>query len=561
MEKPTDNQLETILDAFYSWEKSRPDSPFLFQPAGPTWAKISWAEAGQQARKMAAFIHSLGIQPGDHVGLISKNCCHWILADLAIMMAGCISVPFYPTLTPLQLQEVLELSNVKALFVGKLDNWDNFKPVIPHGLPLIAFPHYPGNAIITAAQNWEEIQKKNLPILPDPHPSADELWTVLFTSGTTGTPKGVMLEYKSPATLIQIEKKYNNLRLFGHQENRYFSYLPLNHIAERLIVECAAIYTGGSIAFVENMDTFVHNLQSTHPNTFLAVPRIWLKFQQGILKKLPQKKLDTLLRIPIIATLIKKKIRSGLGLGRARILLTGAAPMPDALKNWYLRIGMPILEVYGMTENCGGCTLMPLKGIRPGVVGKPLQGCLVEIDDQSGEIRMTAPWLMRGYYKDPDKTAQVLSNGWLYTGDQGVLDEAGYLKITGRVSDTFKSSKGKFIVPGPMESGFAKNDFIEQVCVVGMSLPQPVALITLSESGKKTDQPHLRESLSQTLDAVNQSLADFERIRAVVVVKEEWNIENGILTPTLKIKRNVLSRHYEPLLQEWLNQKESVVWE
>ena len=554
-------KLETILDAFYHWEKTTPDAPFLYQPLGGRQDILTWAEAGQQARKMAAYLRKTGLSPGDHVGMVSKNCCHWIIADLAIMLSGCVSVPFYPTLTPEQFQEVLALSDVKALFAGKLDDWESFRPGIPEDLPVIAFPDYPGNAKITGGVSWAEVMEKDLPFLPEYYPEPDTLWTILFTSGTTGTPKGVMLEYKGPAMLIQVEREYNNLALFGHQENRFFSYLPLNHIAERAIVECAAVYTGGAIYFVENMDTFVQNLQAARPNTFLAVPRIWSKFQQGILQKLPQKRLDLLLRIPLISTLIRKKIKKGLGLDQARILATGAAPMPDALKSWYLRLGMPILEVYGMTENCGACSLMPRNGIKSGVVGKPLQTAEVKIDADSGEILMTAPWVMRGYYNDEPKTRQVIRNGWLHTGDQGRLDDEGYLKITGRVSDTFKSSKGKFIVPGPMESGFARNDFIEQVCVVGMALPQPVALITLSESGKKAEQNSIKASLTHTLASINQGLAGFERIYTVVIVKDDWTIENGILTPTLKIKRNAVSNYYEPYLQDWIEKKESIVWE
>lgn len=559
--KTNTEALHSALYYFYEWERQMPDAVFLRQPSGNEWLDITWAQAGKQARQIAAALLDMGLKPGDNIGLVSKNCYHWIIADLAIMMGGFVSVPFYPTLNADQLAEVIALGDIKLLFVGKLDDWTGMRNGVPVAMPIIRFPHYTDNAVVNEGVEWNELLEKYEPLEGNPTPDVNDLWTILFTSGTTGTPKGVMLRYITLEYLLSNERRHNALKLFGYDEYRYFSYLPLNHIAERIIVEAACIATGGSISFAENLASFAQNLKDTRPNVFLAVPRIWTKFQMGILARMPQKKLDLLLRIPIVNNLVRKKIKAGLGLDKARIMLTGAAPAPDALKNWFLKLGIAVQEVYAMTENCGGCTLMPAERIKPGTVGKPLPGVNLKIDPENGEILMQAPWVMAGYYNDEAKTAAVIRNGWLHTGDQGEIDKEGFLRITGRVSDTFKSSKGKYIVPGPIEWGLAKNNFIEQVCVVGLALPQPVALVVLSEVGKACPQQEVSESLQASLNELNAVLPNYERLNALVVVKENWSVENGVLTPTLKIKRNVVNDHYEQKCLKWAESTEAVIWE
>ncbi len=510
---------------------------------------------------MVAALRAMGLQSGAHIGIVSKNCYHWIIADLAIMMGGYVSVPFFPTLTAPQLAEVIELGDLQAIFVGKLDEWKKMKTGIPADLPIITFPHYEGNAVVDKGAKWEDLLKRHEPVSESFRPDLKQVWTILFTSGTTGTPKGVILDYHAPSALMQMERTHDAVGLFLGNEHRYFSYLPLNHIAERLIVELACLLNGGCISFAESLDSFVKNLQQTRPTLFLGVPRIWSKFQLAILEKMPQHKLSLLLKIPIISSLVKRKIQKGLGLDQARVTFTGAAPAPDSLKQWFRRLGINVREVYGMTENCAGCTLMMRNANKDGTVGQVLPEVEIKTDPESGEIVMRAPWLMQGYYKDEAKTREILHDGWLHTGDQGELDAAGYLRITGRVADTFKSAKGKFIVPAPIEWGFAQNSYIEQICIVGLTLPQPVALTVLSEIGKNASRETVVQSLQQTLRDVNDSLANFERLAKVVVVREAWNVENGILTPTLKIKRNVVNQRYAPYLQQWYEQGDAIVWE
>jgi long-subunit acyl-CoA synthetase (AMP-forming) len=409
--------------------------------------------------------------------------------------------------------------------------------------------------------DWEEALTATGQLNDTAKPALHDLWTILFTSGTTGSPKGVMLSYYAAAAMMENERVNNTLQIFSGKAHRFFSYLPLNHIAERIIVEMAAILTGGTISFGESLNTFARNLRDTRPTLFLAVPRIWAKFQIGILEKMSQRKLNTLLRIPGVSGLVKKKIRKGLGLDQARILLTGAAPTPDALKAFFLRLSLPIQEVYAMTENCGGCALMPKSRLKPGAVGKPLPNVDLRIAPETGEVLMRAPWNMSGYYKDPDKTAEVLQDGWLHTGDQGEIDEEGFLRLTGRVTDTFKSAKGKFIVPAPIEWGFAENPLIEQICVTGRTIPQPLALVVLSERGLQAPREWVQEQLRLTLQEVNATLAKFECIKSLVILQEPWTVDNGVLTPTLKIRREVLNQRFEDRFWTWYARQEEIIWE
>jgi long-subunit acyl-CoA synthetase (AMP-forming) len=554
---------KTHLQYFYDRVINTPDAVFLRQPEGEKWHETTWKQAYDEAARVAAYIRSLDFEPGSHIALLSKNCCHWIMADLAIMMAGHISTPFFPNLSAVELSELLKLSRAKLLFIGKLDIpvWDNLKNVIPNDLPTVAFPHYPGNAALQTKKEWKEILTEFNPIQKPHDPNLHDVWTILFTSGTTGTPKGVTLTYNSPAALMEMERKQQVIGIFQNKEFVFFSYLPLNHIAERMIVEVACLLTGGTISFGESLDTFAKNLQAVQPTIFMSVPRIYTKFQMAVIDKLGEKKLAVLLHIPILSGILKKKIRAGFGLSRCPIILTGAAPTPQPLKNWYKRLGIDLREIYGMTENAGGCTLMPAGNTEPGTVGKPLPEVEIKIEAHSGEVLMKAPWIMQGYFNEPEKTAATLRDGWLHTGDQGEITADGFLKLTGRVSDTFKTSKGKFVAPGPLEWQLAENILIEQVCVTGLGIPQPIALVSLSEVGKHEEREEVIQRLTESIGSLNQSLPGYQQVSKIVVAKDEWTVDNGLLTPTLKIKRNKMNERYTDKLEAWSKRTDMVIWE
>jgi len=235
--------------------------------------------------------------------------------------------------------------------------------------------------------------------------------------------------------------------------------------------------------------------------------------------------------------------------------------MSETQKNWYRSIGLYIFEGYGMTENCAISTTLNGKDIRPGSVGQARYGSELRIDPETSEILYKAPWNMVGYYKSPEKTAETLKDGWLHTGDEGRLDEEGYLYITGRVKDTFKTSKGKFIVPSPIEWEFASNSDIEQICIVGLGCPQPMALIVPSEMGTAKPKAELKASLEKTLKEVNEKMPNYRKVSTIVITKDVWGVDNGLLTPTLKVKRNVMNQRYRDLFMGWHEDVESVVFE
>lgn len=551
---------QTLIEYFYDHEQRWADRPYLHQPFGDRWETYTWGEVGQLARRMANYLLQLGLPPQSKIGLVSANCREWVIADLAIMMARMVSVPFFPTLSGPQLREVLELGDVALLFVGKTTVWDQMKTGIPDELPVVKFPHYEGNDLIDVGTDWHQIIESTEPLTGTPAAELDDLWTIIFTSGTTGTPKGVMHDYHNVCEIVELIETENLLKLSLTGENRFFSYLPLNHIAERCF-ETVAIAIGAELFFTESLDRFAANLQFARPNHFFAVPRIWTKFMQSIQARIPQAKLERLLRIPIVGGWVKRKLAAGLGLQNSVNRMSGAAPIPQSTKDWFESIGLAISEVYGMTENFGTCTLLVEGEVRPRSVGRPQPGVELQIAAETGEILMRAPWLMKGYYKAPELTAETIVEGWLHTGDQGELDEEGYLYITGRVKDTFKTAKGEFITPSALEDLLSRSEDIETMCVLGLGAPQPVSIVTLSECAAQKSLADLTDSLERLLIEVNRDLRPHEQIGAVVVAKEAFSIATGTLTPTMKVKRNRVHEIYGDRLEAFCQDEALVIFE
>ncbi len=557
----TDTAFQTVIERFYHWEKTTPDKVFLRQPKGPEWKEITFAEAGLEVRKMVTALAAQGLKPGDHIGIYSKNCYHWILADLAIMMGGYVSVPFYASLPGDQLSEVISLGDLKGIFIGKLDKWDDGHiAAIPEKVVSIKFPHYDGNAPVSVGLDWDDLISNSEPETKNFVPEPDDLWTIKFTSGTTGTPKGVMHVHRSPAMIMINEEKNNWLGAFKVKNPKHFSFLPLNHVGERIAVELPAIWRGGSISFAESLDSFVSNIRDTQPTSIFAVPRIWTNFYLGVIKQIPEKRLNTLLSLPIISGLIKKKLKTGLGLRDIQIAGTGAAITPAFIKDFYRKLDIHLIEAYGMTEVCGSMTNSPMLDAPLDSVGKAIPGGEVKIEPNTGEVLMSSPYMMTGYYKSPEKTAEVLKDGWLHSGDRGTLDNQGFLRIVGRVKDAFKTAKGSYVTPNPLEEVLSKNDFVEQVCVVGLGIPQPIALYNLSAIGQNTDKAEVENSLLADISALNATRAKFEHISTAIVQSEAWSLENDFLTPTLKVKRFSLDQAFGEQYLGWHECPEKVVW-
>jgi long-subunit acyl-CoA synthetase (AMP-forming) len=542
------------LDVFYEREARHPRQRFLVQPIGGGQVEtLTWADVGHQARCAAHWLRARELPQGSHIALISKNCAHWIIADLAIWMAGHVSVPLYPNLTADSVNQVLTHSESVLAFIGKLDDWPGMSVGVPADLPTISLPlHPPGEFDFS----WDDLQGSS-PIQDDPRPAAEQLATIIYTSGTTGLPKGVMHSFANLGFATT-----RGTQLFGlNEQDRLLSYLPLCHVAERMFVELAAIYTGQTVFFAESLDTFITDLQRARPTAMFGVPRIWTKFQMGVYGKIPAKRLDFLLGLPFIGKRVGHKVLAGLGLDALRVALSGAAPVPQTLLGWYQKLGLDVLEVYGMTESCGYSHICLPGQYKQGWIGKPCPEVEVRIDE-SGEVQVRSQANMLGYFKEPQKTAETLTeDGFLRTGDKGEQDAEGRLRLTGRLKEIFKTSKGKYVAPAPIENRLAVHSRIEQVCVVGDGLSAPLGLCVLSNVNQEEARASLHSSLEKLLEEVNAVLDKHERLRRLVVVKDSWAVENGFLTPSLKIKRNVIEDTYGARFEEWSARSEAVLWQ
>ena len=545
---------------FYKWEKEKMNDPFLRQPFGDKWEEYTWGEVGIMARKIATAIESYNFPKKSHIGLISKNCREWIICDLAIMMAGHISVPFFPTLKSNELKNLIEFGEIKLLFAGKLENWEEQSKGVKN-IPIISFPHYENHSKIKNCAKWDDLLNNNEPKKEDYYPEMDDIWTIIFTSGTTGDPKGAVLDFRTVfLTKIIIESEINPLAIDNSGNNNFISYMPLNHIFERVVIEFSCLRYGGTISFVESVDTFAKNLSDVQPTTFAGVPRIYGKFKDKILEKIPQKRLDLLLKIPIISTIIKRKIKKSLGWTNAKAIVNGAAFLPQSIIDWFQKFDVYILNGYGMTENCCVCSYLDTsdeKGV--GSVGKPWDAVDVKIG-KDGEIWNKSPYLLKEYYKNKELTNEVLKDGWFNTGDKGHIDSDGYLYITGRVKDIFKTSKGKYIEPSVLEAEFEKSNLFQQMCVVGLNLPQPILLGVAND--KTNENKHDASKQAEIfLEKVNSDLDNYKKIKKIVFVKDEWSPENGLTTPTLKIKRAKVDEVFSGKYENWYKSKKNILWE
>jgi long-chain acyl-CoA synthetase len=549
--------MNTQLDFVYGHEKTRPNDIWLTQPMGNGAVRdFTWVEALREARTMAAYLVSLDLPRASKIALFSKNSAWWFLADLAIWMAGHVTVPLYPTLTPETIRQILEHSESRLLFVGKLDGYDTMKGGIPDGLPIVTLPLAPK----LAAPQWDDILARTKPLTTNPTREPDELATIVYTSGSTGTPKGVMHSFRTMCSgLVAIDE-------YGITPNdRMLSYLPLAHVYERVAVETPAMAVGMRIYFAESLETFLADLRRARPTIFVSVPRLWAKFQQGVFSKLPPKRLALLLKIPIVRTSVRKKVLGGLGLADVRFAVSGSAPIPAELLDWYRSIGLELLEGYGMTENFALSHATQLGDVRVGYVGTPRPGVVQKLSPE-GEILVKSPGNMLGYYKAEELTREMLdAEGFLHTGDRGEIDSKGRLKITGRVKELFKTSKGKYVAPAPIENALLLHDDVEQALVSGSSMPQPFGLVVLSDAARAraetaAELEALTRSLEAHLDRMNATLDPHEQLEKIVVTRDAWSIENGLLTPTMKLKRAAIEERYSPRVEAWYAERSRVLW-
>ncbi|HEX5659244.1 MAG TPA: AMP-binding protein [Polyangiales bacterium] len=551
---------DLVLDRAYLWEKQRPNALYLTQPipGGPA-RTYTWAQTLDEARRMAAYLQSYGFPPGSKIALLSKNCAHFVMTDLAIWMAGYVSVALYPTLQAETVRYILEHSEAKLIFIGKLDDWESMKPGVPEGLPRVSYPSSPPNDYPT----WDTLVKITPPIAGEPRRSADETALLVYTSGSTGQPKGVEQTFRS----VSAAGKGASLGLGITGKDRMLSYLPLAHVFERGAVEALSLFVGCQLFFAESLDTFVQDVKRARPTTFHSVPRLWLKFQQGVHQKFPPKRLQTLLSIPLLNRLLKKLILKGLGLDQARIAISGSAPIPPDLIDWYRKLGLELLEGYGMSENFAYSHVSQPGKVRVGYVGNTLPGVEHRISPE-GEVLIKSPADMKGYYKQPELSrGSFTEDGFLKTGDRGEIDELGRLKLTGRLKELFKTSKGKYVVPAPVENLLMSDGRIELACVMGSGEPSAFAVVQLAEGLRKElkkgggDKRAIEAALGKLRESTNRQLEEHEHLAFLVIAKDEWQVENGFLTPTLKIKRAAIEAAAAPHMSDWFARKNAVIWE
>ncbi|MFL9991803.1 AMP-binding protein [Paraburkholderia sediminicola] len=552
----------SLVHRFLQWEQSQPDAVYFTQPhPDGTVVDYSWKEVGDQARRMAAYLRSLALPAKSHIAILGKNSAHWIMADLAIWLAGHVSVPLYPTISADSARYIFEHCNTRLLFAGRIDGapqrWDEIRSGASAQLPIVALPM----AQIGGVPHWDEIMANVKPLQDVSLPQPDELATIMYTSGSTGKPKGVMHSFRNMITYALESGRFCG---FGTGD-RLLSYLPLAHGAERCFVESNSLCHGCRVYFSDSLETFGRDLQRARPTLFISMPRLWTKFYIGACAKLPAWKQKLLFSLPIVSGAIKKKILALLGLDAVRIAFTGSAPLPVEIVNWYRKLGLELLDVYGMTENFSYSHYSRPGQVRLGYSGQALPGVTCRIAD-NGEILLQTPTQMLGYFKDPELTAQTTTaDGFFMTGDRGEMDEIGRLKITGRVKELFKTSKGKYVAPVPIEN-LLSHPKVEAVCVTGPGHPQPFVLAMLAPDAKRQMQDrHAREPLTaelqSLLDSVNAMLEDHEKLGYMVVVADSWSIDNGFLTPTLKIRRSIIEDRYLAKAQKWSKLGQTIVVE
>jgi long-chain acyl-CoA synthetase len=544
------------LERVFRWERERADRVFLTQPGGGRVRDWTWAQAAGEARRIASYLKAQDWEPGARVAILSKNSAWWIMADLAIWMAGYVSVPIYPSIRAEGVRKILEHSGARACFLGDVE-----KETAPacgmSGISWIALP----NASLDTGVSWDALVEANAPMAGAPVRPAGDLATIIYTSGTTGAPKGVMHRFEGFAHDAKALSELLDLQ----PEQRVLSYLPLAHILERAGGEAIALRLANHVYFTESVATFLADLARARPTIFLSVPRLLVKFQQGVFAKLPKEKCDLLFRLPAIRRYVRHKILRQLGLDCVHLAACGGAPIPPELLLWYRSLGVNLAEGYGMTETM--ITHLPGPGaVRAGYVGRPIEGVETKVG-ADGELLVRSPMNMAGYYREEELTRQAFTaDGFFRTGDAVQIDADGQMRIAGRLKEQFKTSKGKYVVPAPIESRLMENPAVESCCVMGSGQPSPFALVVLADEVRRScSDPEARDrverSLAAQLQAVNAELNSFERVSMIVIADGPWTVGNGFLTPTLKLRRGVVEDRFLSRVEQWRAHEAQVVWE
>ncbi len=560
------------------------------------WLDISWSEYGTYAREVAMGLASLGIAPGDTVAIFSPNRPEWHIADMGSLAARAVTVPIYLNNAPPQVAYVLGHSGSKVVFVGGEEHLRKIEKVRDEAPDLRNAVVFDGESSADGfVISWTDLRERGREYDVTHEGEFDSRWrevlpddvaTIVYTSGTTGMPKGVILTHHNVVWTADAL-----FQVFTEDESgRRLSYLPLAHIAERVTGHFTQAFLGVQTWFASSVDSVAQDLRDCRPTVFFGVPRVWEKFHAGIMAKVAEREedermmFDGLMTLATAAVELRQAgeeiteenvqalqmadqmafapIRAALGLDQARFLVSGAAPINPGLLTFFHAIGLPIAEVYGQTEDSGPATLNPPERIRIGTVGPALPGVDVRLAED-GEILVRGGNVFAGYFRNPDGTAEALRDGWLHTGDVGVMDQDGYLTITDRKKDLIITAQGKNVAPQELENRLKYHPLISQAVVIGDRRPYLVALVTLdadalarfaaerepaADGGVPVEDPSLREAVQSAVDAVNGEFSSAEQIKRFALLPRDFLVEEEEITPTLKVRRRTIIDRYEAVI-------------
>lgn len=576
---------DTIISLFNEQVRTLGDKPALITYQKGQKSIRTWEDYGKEVRAVARALAAEGVGKGDAVAVLSGNRAEYHIVDLATLACGAVAVPIYHSDSPEQVRYVLDHSEAKAIFV---ENASQAAKVQEVRNTLSALKMVVTLTDGVADATYEELREKGIELdKADPRAyeascqqaKPEDLACLIYTSGTTGPPKGAMI------TNDNVTWTAGSLRrLVELDPARFLSFLPLAHIAERIVSHYNMINQGGETWFGGGIDTLKDDIAACKPTLFFAVPRVYEKFEmalkqrfatlEGMQGKIMNKAVDTGIRVveaqqagrppklldrflyPLLDRIALSKVRAQLGLDQVKLIASGAAPIMRDTLVFFHAVGLPIAEVYGQTEDCGPTSFNPPERIKIGTVGPPIPGEEVKIDED-GEILVRGGNVFKGYYKNEEATAETLEGGWLHSGDLGELDEDGYLKITGRKKDLIITAGGKNISPQNIESSLRSDPYISQVVVIGDRRKFLSCLITLDEeaisawakangvSGNPAESAKVAELVQKAVDKTNSQLAQVEQIKKFTILPHDFTQDADEITPTLKVRRHKIAERYD----------------
>ena len=589
---------DTIPAVFWNAAKMRGPKIWMRQKHLGIWRSWTWNQTAQAVREIAAGLIALGLGKGECASILGNTCVEWVWADLAILSAAGVSNGIYPTDAPVQVQYLCEDSRTRILFVeddeqldkvlGVRDQIASLSKIIVMNMAGLKKLDDPGVLSLDTLRRLGSTYLVQHPTAVEERTQSckpDDLAILVYTSGTTGKSKGAMHLHRG---LVYTIRGYNSLIQQTEADER-MCFLPLCHIAERIGGEYYALYSGAKLNFVENPETVPENVREIAPTVFVAVPRVWEKFYSGVMIALKEsgtvqqlayrwaigvgtrianlvlanKPVSPMLKLQfhLASVLILNNVRKLIGIHRSRILLSGAAPISSELIRWYLALGIPMVEVWGMTETCGASSGADPSRIKPGSIGPAAPFNEMKLDPATGEILVRGTNVFAGYLNLPEKTAEALdAEGWLHTGDVGVVDSEGYYTITDRMKDIIITAGGKNITPSELENDLKFSPYITDAVVIGDKRPYLVVLIMIdlenvekfaqdrdvpfSNYASLTRAPEIQNLIQGELDRVNQKFARVEQIKKFFLLENQLTAEDEELTPTMKLKRKLVEKKY-----------------